>query len=99
MPSITIKKPRFVGVSAGLLAEAATNGIPFTGKAERSAAARKAIADAYMGHDVTILRVRGERLVLTDPMPASLPAPIEVECTGTIAWSGPTGAIVVATAK
>jgi hypothetical protein len=48
---------------------------------------------------VTILRVRGERLVLTDPMPSSLPAPIEVEAKGVIAWSGPTGSIVVATAK
>lgn len=99
MPSITIKKPRFVGLSASLLAEAATIGVPFSGRGDRAAAARKAVADAYTGQEVTILRVRGERLVLTDPMPSSLPAPIEVEAKGTIAWSGPTGSIVVATAK
>lgn len=99
MPSITIKKPRFVGVSASLLAEVATAGRTFESAGARNAAARKAVADAYTGQDVTILRVRSERLVLTDPMPESLPAPIEVEAKGTIAWAGPTGAIVVATAK
>lgn len=99
MPSITIKKPRFVGVSASLLAEATTANMRFSSEGQRNAAARKAVADAYTGREVTILRVRGERLVLTDPMPSSLPAPIEVEARGTIAWSGPTGSIVVATAK
>jgi hypothetical protein len=95
MPSITIKKPRFVGVSAGLLAEAATTGVPFESEGAKAAAARRAVAHAYEGRDVVVLRVRGERLVLTDPMPQALPAPLEVEAKGRIQWAGPTGAIVV----
>lgn len=95
MPAISIRKPRFVGVSASLIAEAATIGLPFDSEGAKAAAARKAVADAYTGQDITLLRVRGERLVLTDPLPANLPAPIEVEGKARIEWSGPTGAIVV----
>lgn len=90
---ITLKKPRFSGISADAIAADAISGKTFSAMSERRAHERKSIAETYLHKDIRIVRLGGDRVICVDDVPG--PISDRIEAVGQIRWVGETGEIMI----
>lgn len=67
----------------------------FANQAEKSAAARRAVAEKCQGEKVVLAKVQGERFVVLDAGANALPDCAVFEAEAEILWAGERGEIVV----
>lgn len=91
--TLTMRKPMYVGALAQILAAKAEAELRDAVYAENKAAGRAAVGKAYLGKEIAVIRVAGNRHVLLDAING-----VEIELKAVIRSSGDDGAIVISAA-